>query len=433
MFTWLVHFNLLCAFLFTAFYLYRIRYFITTYKFWEKDVTVRPAEKLSRLAVLISARNEENVIGQLLTSIYAQDYPNTLYEVFVIADNCTDNTAMVARSKGAHVLERFNTTQVGKGYALNFAYQKIQTMYPKHYFDAYMVFDADNLLEPNFFTAMNRTFTVGNPIVTSFRNSKNYGTNWISSGYALWFMYEGIFLNYPRTLLNRSCTISGTGFLVADSVLAENGGWPFHLLTEDVEFSVNSVLQGYKISFCRDAVLYDEQPDTFKTSWRQRMRWCKGFYQVFANYGGRLSDALVFNGSNYKNSRTIYYDIFFTLAPAAIISLLSLFGTLGLWGLSFIPELLPPLEAVKVQAAAPFMLMNSFIGYYLILFVMGVLTLLKCRTMIYARRWEKIISAFTFPLFMYTYLPIALVALFKKVEWKPIRHSVAKSIDEVRT
>ena len=140
-----------------------------------------------RYAVLIAARNEENVIAGLLDSLAAQTYDMSLVTVFVAADNCTDSTAAIARAHGAVVYERFNHVNVGKGYALDFLLQHIGADYPEG-FDGYFVFDADNILSPDYLERMNESFSAGNEIVTSYRNSKNFGDNWISAGYALWFL-----------------------------------------------------------------------------------------------------------------------------------------------------------------------------------------------------------------------------------------------------
>ena len=176
--------------------------------------------------VLICARNESAVIADLIGSLRSQTYDQSLLHIFVLADNCTDDTSDIARSAGATVYERFNNVQVGKGYALQTLLGHLEQDYPAG-FDGYIVFDADNILDPGYIAAMNRTFSQGYDIVTSYRNSKNYGDNWISAGYALWFLRESRYLNHARSLLGTSCAVSGTGFLFSRAVLEETGPWPF--------------------------------------------------------------------------------------------------------------------------------------------------------------------------------------------------------------
>ncbi|MFQ6976120.1 MAG: glycosyltransferase family 2 protein [Oscillibacter sp.] len=154
-----------------------------------------------RIAVLIAARNEENVIGQLIDSIHAQkNYPMDHVDIYVGADNCTDDTARVARERGAIVFERHDTVHVGKGYVLNEMLKRIKRTGRKHY-DAYLVLDADNILDPNFISEIEKVYSGGYEIVTCYRNSKNYGDNWISAGYALWFLREAQYLNNARMRL----------------------------------------------------------------------------------------------------------------------------------------------------------------------------------------------------------------------------------------
>ncbi|MDO4389377.1 MAG: glycosyltransferase family 2 protein [Eubacteriales bacterium] len=167
-----------------------------------------------RFAVLIAARNEEAVLGNLLDSLNRQTYPAHLVDLYVVADNCTDRTAETARSHGAIVFERSNRAQVGKGYALNFLINQIRTPY-----DGYLIFDADNLVDSHYIQEINRTFSAGYNIVTSYRNSKNYGDNWISAGYGLWFLREAQYLNRPRAALGVSCGVSGAGFLFSRKIL----------------------------------------------------------------------------------------------------------------------------------------------------------------------------------------------------------------------
>ena len=191
--------------------------------------------------------NESAVIGRLIRTLKEQDYPSELLDVIVVADNCTDNTAEVARSAGAIVYERFNKVQVGKGYALNELFSQIRSRRPLSDYDAFLVFDADNIVDSHFVSAMDRTFAQGYDVLTSYRNSKNFASSWVSAGYSIWFLREARFLNYPRMKLHTNCAISGTGFLVSSKIIEENGGWPYHLLTEDIQFSTVCATKGWRM------------------------------------------------------------------------------------------------------------------------------------------------------------------------------------------
>lgn len=171
---------------------------------------------------LLLQPGENAVIGNLIKSIKAQNYPSELIDVVVVADNCTDNTAEIARSCGAIVYERFNKVLVGKGYALDYAFNKIKEDEGDYTaYDGYFIFDADNVIDRNYVREMNKTFDQGYRVVTSYRNSKNFDTNWITSGYSLWFCREAKYLNNPRMILKTSCAVSGTGFLTSSEIINE--------------------------------------------------------------------------------------------------------------------------------------------------------------------------------------------------------------------
>ncbi len=417
MIVWIRNFNFLILLLFSVCYLYQIVFvFIRLFskrKHYDTD-------KLHKFAVVISARNEGTVIGELLDSIHRQNYPSNLIDIYVVADNCTDDTAQVAREHRAIVYERFDHIQVGKGYALNYLFSKIDTKVGLEAYDGYMVFDADNVLDENYVAEMNKVFGSGYSVVTSYRNSKNYGSNWISAGYALWFLRESKYLNGARMQCGTSCAISGTGFLVSNEIIRENNGWKHHLLTEDIEFSTDSIIQGRIIGYCEEAILYDEQPIRFKESWNQRLRWAKGFYQVLGNYGGRLM-----RGMATKHSFQCY-DMMMTLAPATLLTMVTLvingvFGTAGL--------LLGHLSWVEMTLEA---IIGNLVGIYISLFFFGLVTTITEWKQIHCSGQKKILYMFSFPIFIFTYVPIAIAALFKKVTWVPIRHTVVKSVQEIR-
>ena len=400
----------------TLCYLYQFFYILVP--FFKKKTQPAAVTVMHRFGVLISARNEEPVIANLIHNIREQNYPSELVTVFVVADNCTDGTASAARAAGAVVYERFNRAEVGKGYALDFLLTRIAEDHGADAFDGFFVFDADNLLDENYIAEMNKTFSQGHRIITSYRNSKNYDNNWISAGYSLWFMRESKYLNHSRMLLGASCTVSGTGFLMSREIIEKNGGWKFHLLTEDIEFSVHSILNGERIAFCKNAVLYDEQPTDFRQSWRQRMRWAKGFLQVFQKYGAALLKS-IFTRSSFSS-----FDALMIIMPAIY---LTMFGVLC------------NVAAIVAGAAlgyniSPILssLYRACIEGYLILFSVGLVTVVTEWRQIHCRPILKLAYVFTFPLFQATYIPVALAALVRKVEWKPILHKEVKTLADVR-
>ena len=385
---------------------------------WQRKRHREPeAARLHKFAVVISARNEEAVIGELLASLKKQKYPRELLDLYVVADNCTDHTASAARAAGAHVYERFNQEQVGKGYALDWFFKRLYRENPHAGYEGYFVFDADNIVDENFVAEMNRTFDRGGlDAITCYRNSKNFGDNWISAGYSVWVLREARFLNFPRYLQGTNCAISGTGFLVSDRVVRENGGWPFHLLTEDIQFSAACAAKGLRIGYCDKAVVYDEQPVTMKQSWNQRMRWSKGFYQVDRHYGVSLVKG-IFQGGRKGFS---CYDMFMTVAPGMLLTIgVLLINVL----IGFACLTAPAWLARAVTAEVLDAVRSALVGFYMGMFGYGAITVASEWKQIPAKTVHKIGYLFTFPLFMLTYLPISLAALVRRVEWKPIQHT----------
>ena len=404
--------NLVIAIIFCICYSYQFLYVIVS--LMKKDKPHQET-KAHRFAVLIAARNEETVINHLIDSINTQTYDQGEVTVFVLADNCTDQTAACARKMGAIVYERFDQTKIGKGHAMEFLLNQMEKDYAP--FDGYFVFDADNVLDQNYILEMNKTFSDGYDIITSYRNSKNYGDNWISSGYAIWFLWESEFLNRGRMLLGTSCAVSGTGFFFSRRIIEKYGGWKFFLLTEDIQFTVDNVLSGEKIGYCRQAMLYDEQPVKFQQSFRQRMRWAKGFFQVFHRYGLDL-----FKGSLQRN--TSCYDMLMVIMPAIILTLFTLIfnGSMILFG-----------DYTTYQDDLIMMMMGRMIlnMYFMLVFIATVTIATQWKN-IHTTSFKKLAYIFTFPFFMFTYIPITIVAFFKKVEWQPIEHSRAKTLAEIK-
>ena len=394
-------------------YAYQLFYLVIP--FLRRQKAHAPARQ-HRYAILIAARNEEKVLPFLLDSIAQQDYPREDVAVYVIADNCTDGTAACARAKGARVFERFNTRQVGKGYALHDLLACIEAEGGLTRYDAFLVFDADNLLESDYITQINRTFSDGYNVVCGYRNSKNFGSNWVSAGHAVWYLHDSAHMNQSRMLLGTSCGVSGTGFGFTRETLERCGGWNFFTLTEDFEFNTYCATHGIKIGYCPDAMLYDEQPTSFRQSWRQRTRWTHGGLQIAGRYSrDMLRGIFRLDGSSYACFELFTLSFWGYGTSALVMGFSSLITLLTLRG-----------------AGIPLMLLSSAASGYLSMLMVGLLTVLPQWRRIRATPWQKIGDAFAFPLFIITSIPITITALFRKFQWLPIEHKVAVPVSKLQ-
>ena len=309
----------------------------------------------------------------------------------------------------------------GKSWVLDYAFDRILDEYGEKY-EAFFVMDADNIIAPDYVQVMNQAFDAGYLVCTSYRNSKNFDSSWISSAYALWFLREAKFLNNARMMLGTSCAISGSGWLVAASIIRGMHGWNFHTLTEDIQFSTFCCAHGIQIGYA-PAEFFDEQPLTFKASWIQRMRWTKGFYQVFFSYNRNLLHGI-------GKGQFASYDMLMTVAPGMILTLLSAFVNASYLIVGYLSHGFIATDGELAMCVGS--LIMTFASMYVVFFILAVITTISERKHIHAKKkWRIFTNLFTFPLFMMSYIPITVAALFKKVEWVPTKHDIAVNFDDV--
>ena len=401
----------------------------------------KPARNNHKYAVLIAARNEQSVIGNLIDSIRSQDYPSELVTIFVVADNCTDETARVAREAGAVVYERFDSAHRTKGYALQFLVKNIEADYGVKSFEGYFFFDADNLLKRDFISRMNDAFDSGEKIITSFRNTKNFATNWISSSYAIHWYRTVRNEHRARSFLRLATRIQGTGFLIANEILKD--GWNYVSLTEDRELSAFAATNGYSISYNDKAEFYDEQPTDVKIMMRQRIRWAKGHLWAFTHYGWVLFKNIFTHKTqtnsyragtktgrvfNYLQRSFICYDMFWTVFPRNLTSfirrfLIMIFGIIlaaqtGGRGAEF---------WVPVSAYLTTVMGHMCGAIFTAVYIQGI----EYRRVPACKPLRMIWYSITFSLFDKIGMISTLIALFMKVEWKPIPHTDSKSLAQM--
>ena len=415
----IVVFNFLIWVFFTFAYLYQAIFMIRALV--QGTVRLPEAKRQHSYAFVIAAHNEEAVIANLVESIFAQDYPRELMDVFVVCDACTDDTHAAAERAGAVVWDRNDLARRGKSWALDYAFDRILNDYGDKY-EAFIVFDADNLVSPSYLSVMNQAFDAGYLVCTGYRNSKNFDSSWVSSAYATWFIREAKFLNNARMMSGTSCAISGSGWMVSERIVRGMHGWDFHTLTEDIQFSTFCCANNVQIGYA-PAEFYDEQPVTFKASWTQRMRWTKGFYQVFFSYGRDLVKGV-------SKGRFASYDMLMTIAPGMVLTLLSFsvnatYLVIGSLSHGFIAT------QSELDMCVGTLIM-TFVSLYVTFFLLALITTVSERSHIHAKkRWRVVTNLFTFPIFMMTYVPITVAALFKKVEWIPTKHDIAVDVNDV--
>ena len=436
----------------------------------------KPAKNFHKYAILIPARNESSVIGNLIDSIHYQDYPKELLTIFVVADNCTDNTAEIARSYGAICYERHNDKERTKGFALRYLFQKIEEDYGIDSFEGYFIFDSDNLLNKDYITRMNESFDSGLKIITSYRNTKNFDENWIASTYALHWL-RSIRLNHrARSVLRLATNIQGTGFLFANELVRD--GWRYTSLTEDRAFTADAVAHGYQISYNDAAMFYDEQPTSIRVALRQRIRWSKGHLLAFVETGWFLFKN-IFVGNCFKEKtqktkltkesfiegvscRWASFDTLAQLVPRNIIKLFcwlvvavfvqSCFCyTTGIDGKLLFRDNNPLATLLQyVFGIIPFNIAPGFAAFFCMMFLSFFWNAIgrinyHFKNMLYAvyvfiaeRKkiikmpfYKKILYTFTWPVFDAIGRWTMYAALFMKVEWKPIPHTSKVTIHDI--
>lgn len=404
--------------------------------------SVPRTDKINRFGLIIPARNEEEVVAGLIESIKKNDYPQDMLQVFVIAHNCSDRTAEIAREHGATVYEYNNPAENTMGYAFKYLFSCIERDYGTQNYDGFFLFNADNILDRNYIARMNDAFEYYNreSVITSFRNSKNFGTNLISGLYGMYFAVGCRLESRGRTVLGCSTRVQGTGYLVNSKVVKD--GWPYVSLTEDWEFTADQILHFNNIRYCDDAVFYDEQPTDVHIMWRQRVRWSRGHLLVFYARFRDLVTNVFRKGTCHRGS---VYDIMVNTTPAPLFMLL-------LQILQFILTVTAPLvdrsltyRRVFVGDTAGFWqsfwlsdgllftwLRSTVFSFIFTAFIAVLIFIIERRRIKGVSFGMKVLITLAWPLFLLIQVPIDVQALLSRhLGWKPIPHKDKTSFEHV--
>ncbi len=368
---------------------------------------------LKRFAIFIPAHNEEIVIGNIVENLWHLNYPKDSYAVYVIADNCTDDTAKIAEAAGATVLERYDDKKRGKGYALQWAFEKVLYEDGCEY-DAAVIFDADNLVSKNFLREMNNKLCDGHKVVQGYIDSKNPDDSWITTSYSIAFWSANRLFQCARSYLGMSCEIGGTGFCMEVDVLKQIG-WQATCLVEDLEFTMKLMLNNIRVGWAHEAVVYDEKPLTLAQSWKQRRRWMQGFADVCSRYFIKLS----VKGIKERNAAIIDCAIY-TLQPYMIL----VGGAV----------LLLPFINAYIMDYELFVFSEQLMPAFFRLFGLTQLTLIPL-CLFYDRKlsWKHLLFYPVYMFYCLTWIPIALegIIMMKNKEWSHTLHTRRVTIHEL--
>ena len=361
-------------------------------------------------AVIVAAHNEEAVIGQLIKNLQQLKYPKELFDIFVIADNCSDNTAEVAAKYGAIVCERTHPTKKSKGFALEWMFERLFKM--ERQYDAVVIFDADNLVHPNFLLEMNNRLCKGDRVIQGYLDAKNPYDTWVSGTFAIAFWLIDHISHLAKTNIGLSAVLGGTGMCITTDILKHHG-WRATCLTEDMEFTMKCLAEGIKTTWAHDAIVYDEKPLTFMQSWNQRKRWAQGQFDV----AHRFIPLMLREGWKRKDIR-IWDGCLYLLQPHFLM-IASLFMVI-----SYLQLAVPPFYT-NIYNFMPSELMTAImIGQY----VLPMIILLKIH--VKPKAWFYLLL---YPIFIYSWIPIIFLGFIHRNEheWSHTKHTRAVSYEEL--
>ncbi len=384
----------------------------------KKNKENRKSDIKNKFAIVIAAHNEEKVIVNSLKSLKALNYDRDYYDVFVVADNCTDRTKEFSLNEGALVYERFDDKNKGKGYALEWMFNQIFEMGDKY--SAIVVLDADNIVSPNFLTEMNIKLNNGHKVIQGYIDSKNPDDNWLTMSYSIAFWSNNRLFQLCRDNLGLSCQLSGTGFCLDIETLKEIG-WGATCLTEDLEFTCKLAMNNMKVVSAYKAVVYDEKPLTLSQSWNQRKRWMQGFADVSSRYFWKLIERFIVH-RDFKALDCALYSIQpIVITILGLVSMFNIgriiFSVLALtMGQPFVFEF----QATKLISLAYFIF--QFMITPIIIYLDSKLTF---KVLMY--------YIFIYPIYIITWVPISIQGILNKnkKEWFHTDHSRNISIKDL--
>lgn len=382
-----------------------------------------------KFGIVIPARNERDVIASTIKQILASDYPRELFDIYVVADNCTDDTAKIAREAGATVYEHFDSDPKHHkaGYGLQFLFEHLMKDHPDEY-EAFIKFDADNLMERNYISKMNDAFHAGVKCARGFSNSKNIDQNIVAGISGLWYVRDCRFASHVRSALGTGTVLGGAGMMFSNEIIKKHGGWDCLTASDDTEFTMRRLNEDrIKTMYVEEAVVYEDQPSTLKETYKRYKRMSPALCKLFFTQGFK-SLGLFFTRWDWT-----YADLFFTLMFVPVALLCCIWLPLY-YGYYIIANLLNAYTSTYVIGGfAEGIKALQTVGY-LLLFAFAVAFIVQAALALFLERKRLKIKSiksmlptvFMFPLFMIVYAVAIGLGAFSKPKWTSVKRNVCE-------
>jgi 1,2-diacylglycerol 3-beta-glucosyltransferase len=274
------------AFLISAYYSFLA---IISFAYKEK-INPPQGNPANTFAIVIPAHDEEDIISMTLRSCLEIDYPKDMFRIFVVADNCTDSTAVIARSFGAECLERNDDKNKGKGCALSWAFEKILPMG----YDAFLVLDADCLIDNNSLKEFDKHIEDGHFVLQANDVTSNPDESFLSYVLGVGNVIENELFYVPKSILGLVVFLRGTGMVFHRKIL-EKYPWRARSITEDIEYTITLLRNDIHVKFIGNTRVLSKYPTTLEQVSIQRKRWATGNFDFGKTHALKLMKEGIFN------------------------------------------------------------------------------------------------------------------------------------------
>ncbi len=285
-----------------------------------KKKTYPVSETKGRIAYLIPAHNEESVIYDMVRDLIEnQKYPREKFDVYVVADNCTDRTAELAEKAGAIVLLHNDPDPAHHMalYPLKYGVNYLINLKENAY-DMVIHLDADNHINEEFSSRMNDAFQSGVDFARGYEGALNGTQNFYTKACALFYAFDSRFGSRVRERLGIAAHVNGSGAMMSVRMLKECGGYDCESISDDAEFNFNRMLEGRKGHYVEDAVVYEDMPSSFKDTLNRNKRIGSGGMKLLK------TKLLAMFGKFFTTGNFSYLEMFLTYSFNFLAILISI-------------------------------------------------------------------------------------------------------------